>query len=52
MRRWMLAAAIVAAIGPSGFAEDGVSWVASYEEGLKGAKESGKLLMIDFFTSW
>ncbi|MEK7866821.1 MAG: hypothetical protein AAB434_09080, partial [Planctomycetota bacterium] len=52
MRRWLLAAMAATAMGTAVFAEDAVNWAASYDEALKAAKESGKLLMIDFFTEW
>ena len=52
MRRWLLAATAAIAMGPIVHAEDAVNWVASYDEAQKAAKESGKLLMIDFFTEW
>ncbi|GEM_PF-5500133 len=52
MRRWLLAAMAVTAMGSAACAEDGVNWAASYDEALKASKESGRLLMIDFFTEW
>lgn len=29
-----------------------VQWITSYEEARKAAVESGRLMMIDFYTDW
>lgn len=48
MRSTLAAALILACVAAAGAEE--IRWMASYEEGVKAAEESGKLLLVAFFA--
>ena len=48
----VLAALLLVVASPMVLAEAKIEWAESMEEGLAEAKETGKPIMMDFYTEW
>jgi hypothetical protein len=52
MRRLTAVPLVLFALGALAPAQTGIQWRKDYEAGLKEAKSSGKLAMVDFYAEW
>jgi thioredoxin-related protein len=52
MRKLATISAMLVTLAACSYAQDGVQWKKDFETGIKEAKTSGKLAMIDFYAEW
>lgn len=52
MRKFAAIPAALFALAVLAPAQDGIQWRRDFEAGLKEAKTSGKLAMVDFYADW
>jgi len=52
MRRFATISAMFLVLGAFASAQDSIKWRTEYDAGIKEAKTSGKLAMIDFYADW
>jgi len=51
-RLHLLAAGVILLASASAVSAEGVQWAKSFNKAKKQAKESGRLMMVDFYADW